>query len=122
MTEVGKSIIPGSQIPASTLYKRTLDSFLAEYPDENIADLHLGHHQKRRIKNLLRLNTLLKMRGTADDPQQMTSMPTLPGTAVIRNHVNSTLEMVPGAINYATNTATTRNITKKNSALMHGLA
>ena len=44
MTELGKSVIPMSQIPVATLYKRTLESFRNEFADENIAELHFNHH------------------------------------------------------------------------------
>ena len=37
MTELGRQTIPSLQIQASTLYKRTLDSFIAEFEDEKIA-------------------------------------------------------------------------------------
>ena len=76
MTDLGKSVIPMSQIPVTTLYKRTLESFQQEFEDENIAELHFNHHAKRRVKNLLRLNLLIKM-GNEGDPN--VSMPNLRG-------------------------------------------
>ena len=44
MTDLGKALIPGSQIPVNTLYKRTQDQFMDEIPDENMAVLHFTHH------------------------------------------------------------------------------
>ena len=56
MTDLGKQVIPGSQIPVASLYKKPLEAFQAELQDENIAELHFTHHNNRRVKNLLRLN------------------------------------------------------------------
>ena len=45
-----------TQIQANTLYKRNLESFQNEFADEKMANMHFAHHNKRRVKNLLRLN------------------------------------------------------------------
>ena len=45
MTEEGKQVIPNSQIQVSSLYKKSLDMFKDEFPDEDIALLHYSHHQ-----------------------------------------------------------------------------
>ena len=45
-----------TQIQANTLFKRSLESFMNKLGDEKLADMHYAHHNKRRIKNLLRLN------------------------------------------------------------------
>ena len=44
MTDLGKSVVAMSQIPVNTLYKRSLQAFLDEIQDENIAELHFNHH------------------------------------------------------------------------------
>lgn len=75
MTDAGKRVIPGSQIPVATLYKKSRDAFLEELQDENMADLHYGHHQKRRVKNLLRLQDLLRMMQSPDRTASHASMP-----------------------------------------------
>lgn len=62
MTELGKSVIPGSQIPVNSLYKKTMEAFQSEFEDISIAELHFSHHQNRRVKNLLRIQAILKMR------------------------------------------------------------
>ena len=74
MSELGRLIIPGSQVPIATLYKRTLDDFCAEFEDQAIAELHFNHHSNRRIKNLLRLNAIIKMR---NEDGSSISMPSL---------------------------------------------
>lgn len=56
ITELGKQVLPMTQIPVNSLLKRTIESFQAELVDETMANLHFVHHTKRRIKNLLRLN------------------------------------------------------------------
>jgi hypothetical protein len=40
MTDLGKSVIPGSQIPVNTLYKKTMEAFQSEFEDGSIAELH----------------------------------------------------------------------------------
>ena len=60
LSEIGKKVVPNAMIPVETLYKRPLDSFLDEFDDENIAELHFKHHKKRRVKNLVRLNAMIK--------------------------------------------------------------
>lgn len=40
MTDMGKSVIPGSQIPVNTLYKKTMEAFQSEFEDGSIAELH----------------------------------------------------------------------------------
>lgn len=74
MSELGRLIIPGSQVPIATLYKRTLDDFCAEFEDQAIAELHFNHHANRRVKNLLRLNAIMKMR---NEDGSSISMPSL---------------------------------------------
>ena len=59
MTDLGKQVIPTSQIPVATLYKRGLDAFQSEVEDQNIAELHYNHHARRRVKNLLKINGLI---------------------------------------------------------------
>ena len=62
MTELGKQVIPSSQIPVATLYRRGIDSFESEVDDPKIAELHYNHHVRRRTKNLLKINNLIKAR------------------------------------------------------------
>ena len=84
-----------------------------EFPDENIAELHYNHHIKRRIKNLLRINTALKAQQGADN------MPSLSGPDAYPERSASTLDT------YMTSPqpyGTTRNVAKKSQAMMHGLA
>ena len=84
MTELGKSVIPMSQIPVATLYKKTSQAFLDELEDENIAELHFNHHSKRRVKNLLRLNVMIKLRGNHGNEDNSTmSMPSLQNSAIM---------------------------------------
>ena len=59
MTELGKQVIPSSQIPVATLYRRGVDSFESEVDDPRIAELHYNHHARRRTKNLLKINSLI---------------------------------------------------------------
>ena len=44
MSDVGKQVIPGSQIPVNTLYKKTIEEFKSEFEDPSIAELHFNHH------------------------------------------------------------------------------
>jgi len=53
-----------------------MDAFINEFSDENMAELHFTHHQKRRVKNLMRLNVMVQMRGAGED-NNYTSMPSL---------------------------------------------
>ena len=62
MTDLGKQVIPSSQIPVATLYKRGIDQFESEVEDARIAELHYNHHLRRRTKNLLKINSLIKAR------------------------------------------------------------
>ena len=59
MTELGKQVIPSSQIPVATLYRRSIDVFQGEAGDPKIAELHYNHHSRRRAKNLLKINSFL---------------------------------------------------------------
>ena len=93
MTDLGKAIIPGSGVPANTLYKRTPESFIEELKDENMASLHFTHHQKRRVKNLLRLGSLIQGAHRGEDG--MVSMPNLGGKK------NSSADLMTPAAAYA---------------------
>ena len=114
MTDLGKQVIPSSQIPASSLYKRTLESFMSEYPDEHMAELHFTHHQKRRIKNLVRLNLLVQLRGNSDE--KSISMPSLNNKAG-----NASFEVVLPAATYSAKTPNGKHM-KKGHAVMQGIS
>ena len=60
MTELGKQVIPGSLIPVNTLFKKSMEVFINELKDDTMAELHFTHYQKRRIKNLTRLNVMIQ--------------------------------------------------------------
>ena len=110
MSEIGKSIIPNSQIPVNTLYKRTLEEFINEFEDTALAELHFNHHQNRRVKNLHRLNAMLKMRNGGSDDGSAISMPAL-------SHVGGPLDSISMAQEYATTNGTTRNLPRKGNSI-----
>lgn len=116
MTDLGKSVIPSSQIPVASLYKRTIESFLDEFPDENMAELHFVHHQKRRLKNLGRLNLVIQLRGASDDGS--VSMPQLPNTAG-KDNANFDI-MVPTGVGIVTSKTPggQKNLRKIQAAIM----
>ena len=118
LSDVGKQATNMAKVPLPSLYKRTLESFQSELADDNMAALHFNHHQKRRIKNLLKLNDVLKM---IREQAQHGSMPALPGSAA--NYHQSSGMSPAHAYASSSLAGTTRAMNaKKNSALMFGLA
>ena len=67
MTELGRQVIPGSQTPLATLLKKSAEQFMEEMGDDALAELHFTHHQKRRVKNLIRLNALIQSNRNGND-------------------------------------------------------
>ena len=113
MSEIGKMIIPNSQIPVNTLYKKTLEEFIHEFEDTSIAELHFNHHQNRRVKNLHRLNAMIKMRNGGSDDGSAISMPAL-------SHVGGPIgafDNISMAQEYATTNGTTRNLPRKGNSI-----
>lgn len=112
MTDLGKSVIPSSQIPVGSLYKKTMENFMDEFADENMAELHFIHHQKRRVKNLVRLNLMIQLRGASDEGS--VSMPQLPNAARAENNDI----MVPNGAGTYSSTPAQKNLRKVQAAMM----
>ena len=55
LTELGRELCGMLKIQTDTILKKTEKDFEQKYPDKDIAALHFAHHQKRREKNLIKM-------------------------------------------------------------------